>query len=63
MAYDAVKVKDWQIAEAAEVNLPTPEEWRERLNLQESIASESIDRSERFSTINKGKEYQWKKQK
>ena len=34
MAYDAVKMKDWQIAEAAEVNMPTPDEWRERLNLQ-----------------------------
>jgi len=34
MAYDAVKMKDWQIAEAAGVNMPTPDEWRERLNLQ-----------------------------
>ncbi|MDH5695460.1 MAG: formate--tetrahydrofolate ligase [Dehalococcoidia bacterium] len=34
MAYDAVKMKDWQISEAAEENMPTPDEWRERLNLQ-----------------------------
>ncbi len=34
MAYDAVKMKDWQISEAAEVNMPTPDEWRERLNLE-----------------------------
>ena len=34
MAYDATKMKDWQIAEAAEANMPTPDEWRERLNLQ-----------------------------
>ena len=34
MAYDAVKMKDWQIAEAAEANMPTPDEWREKLNLQ-----------------------------
>ncbi|MEJ2046534.1 MAG: formate--tetrahydrofolate ligase [Dehalococcoidia bacterium] len=34
MAYDAVKLKDWQIAEAAEANMPTPDEWRERLNLE-----------------------------
>jgi len=34
MAYDAVNMKDWQIAEAAEPNMPTPEEWRERLNLE-----------------------------
>jgi len=34
MAYDAVKMKDWQISEAAGANMPTPDEWRERLNLQ-----------------------------
>jgi methylenetetrahydrofolate dehydrogenase (NADP+)/methenyltetrahydrofolate cyclohydrolase/formyltetrahydrofolate synthetase len=34
MAYDATKMKDWQIAEAAEENMPTFEEWREKLNLQ-----------------------------
>jgi len=34
MAYDAVKMKDWQIAEAAEENMPTPDEWREKLKLE-----------------------------
>jgi methylenetetrahydrofolate dehydrogenase (NADP+)/methenyltetrahydrofolate cyclohydrolase/formyltetrahydrofolate synthetase len=34
MAYDAVKMKDWQISEAAEKKMPTPEEWREKLGLQ-----------------------------
>ncbi len=34
MAYDATKMKDWQISEAAEANMPTPDEWREKLNLQ-----------------------------
>ena len=34
MAYDATKMQDWQIAEAAEENMPTPDEWRERLGLQ-----------------------------
>jgi len=34
MPYDATKMKDWQIAEAAEANMPTADEWRERLNLQ-----------------------------
>lgn len=34
MAYDATMLKDWQIAELAEVNMPTPDEWREKLNLQ-----------------------------
>jgi len=34
MAYDAVKMKDWQISEAAEKNMPKPEEWREKLGLE-----------------------------
>ena len=34
MAYDATKLKDWQIAEDAEKNMPSPDEWREKLNLQ-----------------------------
>ncbi|MFC1918777.1 formate--tetrahydrofolate ligase, partial [Chloroflexota bacterium] len=34
MAYDAVKMKDWQISEAAEENMPTPDEWREKLGLE-----------------------------
>ena len=34
MAYDAVKMKDWQISEAAEANMPTPDVWREKLNLE-----------------------------
>jgi methylenetetrahydrofolate dehydrogenase (NADP+)/methenyltetrahydrofolate cyclohydrolase/formyltetrahydrofolate synthetase len=34
VAYDAVELKDWQIAEAAEASMPTPDEWRERLNLE-----------------------------
>jgi formate--tetrahydrofolate ligase len=34
MAYDATKLADWQISEEAEKNMPTPEQWRERLGLQ-----------------------------
>jgi formyltetrahydrofolate synthetase len=34
MAYDVSKMADWQIAEAAEENMPTPDEWREKLGLQ-----------------------------
>ena len=34
MAYDATKMKDWQIAEAAEENMPMYDEWQERLRLQ-----------------------------
>jgi len=34
MAYDATKMKDWQISEAAEDNMPMPEEWKEKLGLE-----------------------------
>ncbi len=34
MAYDATKMQDWQISEAAEENMPTHEEWREKLSLE-----------------------------
>jgi formate--tetrahydrofolate ligase len=36
MAYDATKLADWQISEEAEKNMPTSEEWRERLGLQKN---------------------------
>ncbi len=34
MPYDATKMADWQISEAAEVNMPTVDQWQERLGLQ-----------------------------
>ncbi|GKT08772.1 formate--tetrahydrofolate ligase [Desulforhabdus sp. TSK] len=34
MAYDATVLKDWQISEEAEKNMPTPWEWQEKLGLQ-----------------------------
>ena len=34
MAYNAVEMKDWQISEAAEENMPTPDDWREKLGLE-----------------------------
>src|SRR5210317_744864 len=34
MPYDAVKMADWQISEAAEKNMPSPEEWRDKLGLE-----------------------------
>ncbi|MDY6971525.1 MAG: formate--tetrahydrofolate ligase [Thermodesulfobacteriota bacterium] len=33
MAYNAVEMADWQISEAAEANMPSPDEWREKLGL------------------------------
>ena len=32
--YDATKLADWQISEEAEKNMPTPDQWREKLGLQ-----------------------------
>ena len=34
MPYDAVNMADWQISEAAEKNMPTPDDWQEKLGLQ-----------------------------
>lgn len=34
MAYDAVKMKDWQISEAAEANMPSPEKYIDMLGLK-----------------------------
>jgi formyltetrahydrofolate synthetase len=34
VAYDVSKMADWQIAEAAEEKMPTPDEWREKLGLK-----------------------------
>jgi formyltetrahydrofolate synthetase len=34
MPYDATKMADWQISEAAEPNMPTPEDWRAKLGLE-----------------------------
>jgi len=34
MPYDATKMADWQISEAAEENMPTPDEWVDKLGLK-----------------------------
>src|SRR3989338_5106628 len=34
MSYDTSKMADWEIAEAAEEKMPTPDEWREKLGLK-----------------------------
>ncbi|HLB27972.1 MAG TPA: formate--tetrahydrofolate ligase, partial [Dehalococcoidales bacterium] len=34
MPYDTSKMADWEIAEAAEEKMPTPDEWREKLGLK-----------------------------
>jgi methylenetetrahydrofolate dehydrogenase (NADP+)/methenyltetrahydrofolate cyclohydrolase/formyltetrahydrofolate synthetase len=58
VAYDAVKMKDWQISEAAEGNMPTPDEWREKLGLQkdEVLPYGRIARLDFLKIINRLKE-------
>jgi len=34
MPYDATKMADWQISEAAEKKMPSPEQWQQKLGLQ-----------------------------
>ena len=34
MAYDPTRMKDFEIAKAAEVNMPNSSHWRERLGLE-----------------------------
>jgi formate--tetrahydrofolate ligase len=34
MAFDPTRLADWQISEEAEKNMPSPEEWRDKLGLQ-----------------------------
>ena len=34
MAYNAVEMADWQISEAAEKSMPTPDEGRDKLGLE-----------------------------
>jgi formate--tetrahydrofolate ligase len=35
MAFDAVNMADWQISEEAEKNMPMPDQWKEKLGLQD----------------------------
>ena len=36
MAFDAVNMADWQISEEAEKNMPMPDQWKEKLGLQDN---------------------------
>jgi methylenetetrahydrofolate dehydrogenase (NADP+)/methenyltetrahydrofolate cyclohydrolase/formyltetrahydrofolate synthetase len=58
VAYDAVKMKDWQISEAAEANMPTPDEWREKLGLtkEEMLPYGRISRLDFLKIINRLKD-------
>lgn len=58
MAYDATKLKDWQISEAAEENMPTPEEWQQKLGLEkeEMLAYGRIAKVDFLKIINRLKD-------
>ncbi len=58
MPYDATKMKDWQIAEAAEPNMPRSDEWRERLGLfkDEIIPYGRLSRLDFIKIINRLKD-------
>jgi methylenetetrahydrofolate dehydrogenase (NADP+)/methenyltetrahydrofolate cyclohydrolase/formyltetrahydrofolate synthetase len=60
VAYDAVKMKDWQISEASEENMPTPDQWREKLGLQkdEVLPYGRIAKLDFLKIINRLKEKQ-----
>jgi formyltetrahydrofolate synthetase len=58
VAYDAVNMEDWQIAEAAEANMPSPDEWRDKLGLEkdELLAYGRIAKLDFLKIINRLKD-------
>ncbi|MDY0325397.1 MAG: formate--tetrahydrofolate ligase [Candidatus Cloacimonadaceae bacterium] len=58
MAYNAVEMADWQISEAAEVNMPTPDDWREKLGLEkdEMLAMGRLSKIDFLKVINRLKD-------
>ena len=58
MAYDAVNMEDWQIAQAAEANMPSPDEWRDKLSLEkdELLAYGQIAKLDFLKIINRLKD-------
>jgi len=58
MAYDATKMADWQISEAAEKNMPMPDDWREKLGLEkdEMLAMGRLSKLDFLKIINRLKD-------
>jgi len=58
MAYNAVEMKDWQISEEAEKNMPTPGEWQEKLGLdkEEVLAMGRLAKLDFMKIINRLKD-------
>ena len=55
MAFDAVNMEDWQISEEAEKNMPTPEQWTEKLGLdkEEVLAMGRLAKIDFLKVINR----------
>jgi formate--tetrahydrofolate ligase len=55
MAFDAVNMADWQISEEAEKNMPMPEQWKEKLGLQddEMLAMGRLSKIDFLKVINR----------
>ena len=55
MAFDAVNMEDWQISEEAEKNMPTPEQWTEKLGLdkEEVLAMGRLAKVDFLKVINR----------
>ena len=58
MAYNAVEMADWQISEEAEKNMPTPEDWKEKLGLEkdEMLAMGRLSKVDFLKIINRLKD-------
>ncbi|MFO7860697.1 MAG: formate--tetrahydrofolate ligase [Desulfosalsimonas sp.] len=55
MAYDVSKMADWQVSEAAEQNMPMPEEWQDKLGLtrQEMIPMGRLSKIDFLKVMNR----------
>jgi formate--tetrahydrofolate ligase len=58
MAYDATKMQDWQISEAAEEKMPMPDEWRDKLGLEkeEMLAMGRLSKLDFLKIMNRYKD-------
>jgi len=58
MAYDVSKMADWQVSEAAEQNMPMPEEWQDKLGLtrEEMIPMGRLSKIDFLNVMNRMKD-------
>jgi len=58
MAYDVSKMADWQVSEAAEQNMPMPEQWQDKLGLtrEEMIPMGRLSKIDFLNVMNRMKD-------